>query len=318
MLLTQNQLETFNHDGFILVEDLFDLNEIATALNEMEKTFYDKSFAEYLEKLDKTGKSDPDPVANIGPTGIFGRAQFPTGINALDRLIENEAYLDIFAQCLGTNDISYCNAHLFMRSGPTDTRHSEHPWQSYHIDNPTNTFLPASHAVGSFDYVNSSLYLHDVDENSAPMHAIPGSHRQAADVILRFNETYSIEDIREVPEFAEPVPTSAKVGSALFYSSYLVHAAVPFKNKRKQRALWSLSMTRSDTSRFINPNMASPWNGPEQQFFQIFWEKTTPRVRTLFGWAKEGHPYYTETTLKSISMRFPKMDLSPYQVRIDS
>ena len=130
MRLTQNQLETFNHDGFILVEDLFDLNEIATALNEMEKTFYDKSFAEYLEKLDKTGKSDPDPVANIGPTGIFGRAQFPTGINALDRLIENEAYLDIFAQCLGTNDISYCNAHLFMRSGPTDTRHSEHPWQS--------------------------------------------------------------------------------------------------------------------------------------------------------------------------------------------
>ena len=75
---------------------------------------------------------------------------------------------------------------------------------------------------------------------------------------LRFNETYLIEDIREVPEFAEPVPTSAKVGSALFYSSYLVHAAVPFKNKRKQRALWSLSMTRSDTSRFINPNMASP------------------------------------------------------------
>ena len=101
MLLTQNQLEVFNHDGFILVEDLFDLNNIATALDKMEKTFYDKSFAEYLEKLDKTGKPDPNPVTNIGPTGIFGRAQFPTGINALDRLIGNEAYLDIFAQCLG-------------------------------------------------------------------------------------------------------------------------------------------------------------------------------------------------------------------------
>ena len=90
------------------------------------------------------------------------------------------------------------------------------------------------------------------------MHVLPGSHKQAADVRLRFNETYLIEDIRKVPEFAEPVPTSSKVGSAPFYSSYLVHAAVPFKNKRKQRALWSLSMTRSDTSRFINPNMASP------------------------------------------------------------
>jgi len=57
-----------------------------------------------------------------------------------------------------------------------------------------------------------------------------------------------LEDIREVPEFAEPVPTPAKVGSALFYSSYLIHASVPFENKRKQRALWTLSMERGDVA----------------------------------------------------------------------
>ena len=313
MLLTQNQLDAFHRDGFILVEDLFDSEEITVALNDMEQIFYGKSYAEYLKELDKTGIADSvEPtvttvVAHYGDTE-YGRAQFPTGFDALDCLIENEAYLDVFAQCLGTNDVSYCNAHLFMRSGPTDKRHPEHPWQGYHSDHGTNTFLPLSHAVGSFDYVNSGVYLYDVDDDCAPMHVIPGSHHQAADVLLRGG----LDDIRKVPEFAEPIPTSAKAGTALFYSSYLIHAAVPFKNKLKQRAFWTLSMARSDTSRWTK--LANPCSGPEQQFFQPFWEKTTPRVRTLFGWPEVGHAFYTEITLKGISHRFPNMDLSPYRV----
>jgi len=312
MLLDQDQLDAFHRDGFILVEDLFDAKEMTAALNDMEHIFYGKSYVEYLEELDNTGITDsvePTVTNSVGHYGDtkYGRAQFPTGFGALDRLIENDAYLDVFAQCLGTNDVSYCNAHLFMRSGPTDKRHPDHSWQGYHPDHGTNTFLPLSRAVGTFDYINSGVYLHDVDDDCAPMHVIPGSHRQAADVVLRGG----LDDIRKIPEFAEPIPTSAQAGSGLFYSSYLIHAAVPFENKRKQRAFWTLSMARGDTSRWTK--LANPWNGPEQKFFQPFWEKTTPRVRALFGWPEVGHAYYTETTLKGISMRFPNMDLSPYQ-----
>ena len=312
MLLDQDQLDAFHRDGFILVEDLFDAKEMTAALNDMEHIFYGKSYVEYLEELDNTGITDSveptvtNSVAHYGDTK-YGRAQFPTGFGALDRLIENDAYLDVFAQCLGTNDVSYCNAHLFMRSGPTDKRHPDHSWQGYHPDHGTNTFLPLSRAVGTFDYINSGVYLHDVDDDCAPMHVIPGSHRQAADVVLRGG----LDDIRKIPEFAEPIPTSAQAGSGLFYSSYLIHAAVPFENKRKQRAFWTLSMARGDTSRWTK--LANPWSGPEQKFFQPFWENTTPRVRALFGWPEVGHAYYTETTLKGISMRFPNMDLSPYQ-----
>ena len=72
-----------------------------------------------------------------------------------------------------------------MRSGPTDKRHSEHPWQGYHIDHYTNCFLPPTSDIGRYDYVNSGVYLHDVDEDSAPMHVIPGSHLQAFDILPR-------------------------------------------------------------------------------------------------------------------------------------
>jgi len=313
MPLTSTQLDAFHREGFIIVPDLFEPAQMRAALVEMERIFYGNSFAEYMVESDATEQAksiEPVPtkaVPHYGDTE-YGRPQFPTGAEALDRLIQNDAYLDIFEQCLGTDEASYCNAHLFMRSGPTDKRHSEFSWQGYHMDHYTNCFLPPSHAVGAFDYVNSAVYLHDVELDGAPMHVIPRSHRQVGDPRL------AMDDIRKVPEFAEPIPTAAKAGSALFYSSYLVHAAIPFENKRKQRAFWTLSMARADNSRWSK--LANPWSGPEREFIRPFWEKTTPRVRSLFGWPPPGHPYYTEATLENLACLFPNMDLTLYNKQL--
>jgi Phytanoyl-CoA dioxygenase (PhyH) len=149
------------------------------------------------------------------------------------------------------------------------------------------------------------------------MHVIPGSHRQLPELLPRlirdglWSGRSGIRDIREVPEFAVPVPTTAKAGSALFYSSYLIHAAVPFRNKRKQRAFWTLSMARADNSAWTR--LANPWTFSEREFIIPFWSRTTPRVRTLFGWPPPGHPYYTRQTVDFLATWFPGMDLSAYR-----
>ena len=144
------------------------------------------------------------------------------------------------------------------------------------------------------------------------MYVIPGSHRKAADIYPRLAS--HIDDIRNAPELAKALPASAKAGSAFFYSSCLIHAAVPFANKRKQRALWTLSMARGDTSAWIR--LTNSWNSPERAFFERFWVKTTPLVRSLFGWPPPGHGYYTETTLRGVATLFPDMDISPYEENI--
>lgn len=317
MPLDQNQIDAFRRDGFIIVDGLFDPEEMAAARSSMEELFYGKSFSEYLAEYDRTGKAGPVEVramVSIDNNGYteYGSAQFPTGLEALDRLITNEEYLRIFAQCLGTNDVSYCNSGLFMRSGPTDQRHSEHPWQGYHVDHFTNSFLPPSEAIGLYEYINSWVFLHDIDTDGAPIHVIPGSHHQATYVFLRLGS--HIDDIRKAPELAEPIPAVAKAGSVLLYSSCLIHAASPFTNMRKQRAVWTLSMGRGDTSAWTR--LTNAWNSPERAFFERFWQKTTPMVRSLFGWPAPGHAYYTEKTLKGIAIQFPNMDLSPYQEKI--
>ena len=316
MPLTSTQLAEFRRDGYILVPDLFDPDHVKAGLAEMEQIFYGKSFSEYLAAIDAADSIEPVASAAVPHYGNteFGRAQFPTGAEALDRMIENDVYLDVFEQCIG-GEASYCNAHLFLRSGPSDVRHSEFPWQGYHIDHYSNCFLPPGRDVGAFDYVNCGVYLHDVDADGAPMHVIPGSHRQVADLFPRLAaennlSQSSICDIRDVPEFAAPVPSIAKAGTVLFYSSYLVHAAVPFENKRKQRAFWTLSMARIENSRFTK--LANPWTGPEREHILPFWEMTTPRVRSLFGWPAPGEAYYDEATLANLAVLYPNLDLSPY------
>ena len=146
------------------------------------------------------------------------------------------------------------------------------------------------------------------------MHVIPGSHRQAGAVLLEVGQSVggSIPDLRDFSELGTPVATAASAGSVLLYSSYLIHAAVPFKDKRQQRACWTLSLAREATSRWTK--LANPWSGPERQHFQPFWEQTTPRVRSIFGWPPPGHDYYTEATFKSLALNYPEMDLSPYRL----
>ena len=320
MALTQAQLDKFHEDGFLIVEDVFDKKDVEAARVEMEKIFYGTSFEDYLAKLDATGEAestDPTSTAAVPHYGEtkHGRAQFPTGIDALDRLIENEDYLDMYEQCLGTSDMSYCNGHLFLRSGPTDKRHADHLWQGYHIDHATNCFLPPNHEVDLYNYVNSCVYLHDVVDDGAPMQIIPRTHRQIIDLLPRLIEEGNwtgmggIKDIREIPEFCAPVATTAKAGSVRFNSSYGVHAAIPFANKRRQRGYWTLSLCRGDSSQFTK--LSNLWR--ERDYSIPFWQKTTPRVRALFGWPKPGHPYYTSETVDSLAHWYPDMDLTPYK-----
>lgn len=300
--------EAFLRDGYILVPDVFTADEMADALDACDRTFYGGR------------RFDPERAEGIRD-GFFtddaaGRSQFPVGSPALDRLIESERYLDLFAACLGTDAMAYCNAHLFVRSGPTDTRHAANPWEGYHFDHDTNSFLPPSAAFDPYAYVNSWVFLHDVEIDGAPLHVIPGSHRQIFDLLPRlldeglFQPPTTFTDIRKVPEFAAPVPVVAKAGSALLYSSYLVHAAVPFQNKRAQRAVWTLSLGRQEADAYVR--FANAYAYGERNFTVPFWKSTTPRVRSLFGWPPPGDPYYTAQTLALLARWYPEMDLTRY------
>ena len=224
------------------------------------------------------------------------------GAPALDRLIENETYLDIFEQCLGAK-ASYCNAHLFLRSGPTDKRHPDNPWEGYHIDHYTNCLLPPYDQTGRFDYVNSGVYLHDVEDDGAPMLVIPGSHKVAGPAFVRALANGnaaggSFKDLRQATELAAPVPSTG---------DGFILLVVPSPRGPTQRA-WTLSMCRRDNDRWTR--FANPFIYGERACCPF---SRSPRPECAAHWPEPGHPYFTSQTLDLLEHTLPGIDTEPYR-----
>ena len=215
MKLSAAQLESYQRDGYLVVPGLFPAEQMDAALDACDRISYGTGFDAWKASGAKTPAAD-----GIRNSPAAGRSQFPTGDPALDRLICNDDYLDIFEQLLGTTRMSYCNAHLFVRSGPNDNRHEPEPWQGYHIDHDTNSILPPWIGTGAFDYVNSHVMLHDVLDDGAPMQMIPGSHLQLTRNLVQWardgvaSARGMFDDIRKVPEFSKPAGVTGPKGTA--------------------------------------------------------------------------------------------------------
>jgi hypothetical protein len=245
MGLSPQQREQYRRDGYLLVEGVFDHETMDAAQAAMDQALYGMPFERWQALID----AGEDPEAKDGvvhnrvseeglPLG--DRSQFPTGVDALDRLIENEDYLDLIEQAAGAEHpggvkLKYCNAHLFGRAGATDKRHpatgpfspnaDSVPWDGYHMDHGTNSRLPPSTDFNSFGYVNTGVYLHDVEIDGAPMLVCPGSHKTAPTLFKRlFEESIvspggpGIPDLRQATEIAPPVPCVGGKGVSPFFS----------------------------------------------------------------------------------------------------
>jgi hypothetical protein len=315
-VLTRDQYDAYHRDGFLLVPGIFSEREMDDAIRACDQITYGSSYDEWAAKVSQ-GLEDRQIADGISRKDNAGRPQFPTGVRALDGLIENETYLDILVDLLGTDQLHYINGHLFVRAGPTDRRHPDHPWEGYHFDHDTGSFLPPTQEIGSHDYIGSSIALADITEDCAPTVLLPGSHRQLPQLLPRLHAAgvyvppNSFTDIRRIPEFARAVSPTVKRGTVGFGSSYMVHAAVPFRDKTRQRVHWTLSVGRAANA--THNRFGNAYLGGERAFAVPFWSQTTVRVRSLFGWPAPGDPYYTPETLQLLAIHYPAMDLTPYR-----
>ena len=320
MQLTEEQLATWRRDGSLVVPDVFPAEIYIPALEAVERNAYGGlTYAEYRAKwgenpdgIRELYQKTPDIQRLAGPMGAA--VHFPTGLPAVDRLIENEDYIDCLGQVLGTTEIRLGYGQIFFREGLTDSRHSEHPWEGFHLDNGTNSQLPPHPDWERYNYVLSVIVLHDIDPDGAPMLVCPGSHRQLASLFGRHGGHaggLGLDDLREFEELADPVPVTAKAGSIAFRSSYLIHAAQPFANKEKQRGWMGFNFHRADNGDWCHTTRPIPgWTTP--QYVNLV-AGTTPRARQLLGWPAPGDAYYTEEALERLAYAYPDIDLTPYR-----
>jgi hypothetical protein len=313
-VLTRAQYDQYWQDGFLTVPGVFAPESMDRALEACDRVVYGMDYATWSRRV---AAGEPLPLLGEGVSALF-----PTGKTELDSLVENQTYLDIACDLLGTDDLHYINGHLFVRAGPIDHRHSEQPWQGFHIHRHSGTFLPPHPQQGVLDYVGSGIFLHDVDQDCAPTVMIPGSHRLIPDILPRlqregvFQPPSGFTDIRAVPEFAPRAQITGTKGSVSFNCTNLVHGAVPFRDRTQQRAWWTMSFGRGSEARVNRLGNAFSY---EQRGATIpFWTRTNARVRALFGWPLPGDPYYSPETLDLLAMWYPQMDLTEYRSALGS
>jgi hypothetical protein len=311
-VLTRAQHEQYWEDGFLTVPGVFSHSAMDRALEACDLLVYGMDYASWSRRV---GAGEQLPLRGDGVG-----AMFPTGVAELDGLVENQTYLDIACDLLGTDDLHYINGHLFVRAGPTDRRFPEHPWQGFHIDRASGTFLPPHPQQGRYDYIGSGIFLHDVDEGCAPTVMIPGSHRLIPGILPRlqregiFHPPSGFTDIRAVPEFSLRARITGTKGSASFNCTNLVHGAVPFLDRTQQRAWWTMSFGRA--SEVLVNRLGNAFSYELRGASVPFWTQTTARVRSLFGWPHPGDPFYSQETLALLAMWYPHMDLSEYQAAL--
>ena len=146
--------------------------------------------------------------------GPFGKAlHFPTGLEAVDKAYRKRVISRNRAAIVRHGGNSARLWTNFPSRGLTDSRHSEHPWQGYHIDNATNSALPPHPDWQRYGYILSAIFLHDIEGvvrrcSSAQVHRI--NWIKLGEVSGRAGGM-GIPDLREFKgELADPVPLTAK------------------------------------------------------------------------------------------------------------
>ncbi len=211
-MLTAEQLATFDTDGFVLVPDVLDADELAALRNGVWENF--PTPEDYF--------ADPETYGHITSTPFSGLVVFPWASPDLNRLVAHPRILSIVRQILGLDDIRLYKGELWAKySGNTDYD------QHHHRDFGNHTLVVPT-TEQKWMAVTTFIYLCDIDEGNGATAAVPKRYSQDIPLGRRLVEPGELRD-REVL-------ASGKAGTMLVYSTEIFHRGT--------------SMTGTNASRF--------------------------------------------------------------------
>jgi len=304
-----DDVTTWKRDGWVVLHDLVGTDEIDAAVPDLWTVFPEPDkFHDDPGRYVPPGKDTatlrhgyPD-IPEHGPwfrpeQHRWGR-EFPfMGSGALNRLYVHPALVDFAERALETRDVRVYQSHVSGRyTGDADYE------QPMHTDR-NHSFLPAV-AGPPWWHVEMFLYLTDVDEDCAPTHATKlgdSRARSTNDVFFPAQDP----DLYRAERGAV-----AKRGSVLAYRNEVFHRGVNITRPRGARFLLGVSFKSADIDWIGYHSVQSKSTHPG---WTRFVEGSTPRDLELFGFPPPGHPVWTEDLIAATQVRYPNLDLEPWQ-----
>jgi hypothetical protein len=175
--------------------------------------------------------------------------------------------------------------------------------QPMHTDR-NHSWLPAS-GNPSWWYLETFLYLSDVDAGSAPTHLVP-----VPDSAGR-SPTAPLFMPQQDPElYAKERPAPGVRGSLLAYRPDVFHRGVEMTEPGAARFLLNVSFKHAHQD-WVGYH--APQSNSTSHETTVFIEGSTPRELALIGFPEPGHRIWDDEMLAATAERYPGLDLTPWR-----
>ncbi len=216
-MLTESQIEQFQRDGYLVVENVLSANELE-ALNVEFNGWVDGSreqTAAYGETLDHRPRFDVGGDHSAEHPSLR-RVASPTEISpAYLQVATDSRMTDMVHALIGAGGVRLHHSKINSKLPGTETQ------VKWHQD-----FLFTPHS--NDDLVTALLMVGEVTAENGPLQVIPGSHRQPLYSHWQGGRfTGSVDDEVVSRECQSPVECVGPAGSVCFMHTRLLHASAP-------------------------------------------------------------------------------------------
>jgi len=209
MLLDANQLSEFNDNGFLVLPELFNADEIATLNKAMDDVFAERVDADIIEKHSGDVRT---------AMGLHQRH------NVFDKLVRHPRLVEP-AQQLRGHDLYIQQVKINVKAAFQGEMWRWHyDFATHHEDDG----VPAPSAL------NLHVFLRDVNEFNGPLYFIRGSHLQTSvpahhDTTTTSYPLWCVEDdaVKGLIEEDNLFSATGRAGTGLIFADTLVHASPP-------------------------------------------------------------------------------------------
>jgi ectoine hydroxylase-related dioxygenase (phytanoyl-CoA dioxygenase family) len=291
LVLTPSQRQSWEQDGWLILERAVPEVDLSAAQNALTKLF--PSAAEMA-----SGRED-DGLAKWR-TWDASWPEFPFRSRSLNRLVLGDAMIDLAQDLLGTDDVRMYAAIATAKYAGQPSEYN----QLLHTDFPNHT-LTVPRPEPGYHQMEAFIYLVDVTSDNGATRFV--SRKRTRHVSVE-EHTLNFEDYTDF--YDDPNDASAPAGSIVVYRPDVYHRSVDFTDPAQARFMLHVAFKPA----------AVEWGGYQAWPFKGFsteWHNFVrgagPRQLTALGFPAPGHPFWTDETLAGVARRYPGLDLSPWE-----
>ena len=289
-------------DGFVILPAFIPADELEPAVGELPSQF--PTAEGFHDGTDaRRDRFIGDEFAGIDT--------FPFSSTELSLVAVSERLLELARVLLGDSDLHMYTAESWAKfTGACDYD------QDLHRDYLNHTILVPSTAPGCRQ-VEMFVFLTDVPEELGPPHLVPRRHTDHLPAVPNWflkpgqaSESRYTDDSGSPALYAAEVSAAGPAGTVIAFDPGTLHRGTALTAARGARYSVQVGFRPAHLHWGQRVGWAVRSFTPE---WSAFVSRATVRQLQALGFPAPGHPYWTRETLAGVALRYPHLDLSPWE-----